>query len=77
VARADLPPLYFYAPEDLVIRKLLWYQQGGEGSTRQWRDVVSILKTSTLDTERLLGFARQQRLDKLLRRAAADAGLSL
>jgi hypothetical protein len=71
VARPDLPPLYFYAPEDLVIRKL----QGGEGSTRQ--DVVSILKTSTLDADRLLCFARQQRLDELLRRAAADAGLRL
>jgi hypothetical protein len=39
-------PLHFYAPEDLIIRKLMWYRAGGEQSQRQWRDVAGILRTS-------------------------------
>lgn len=28
------------APEDTVLRKLLWYREGGEVSDKQWRDIV-------------------------------------
>lgn len=57
--------LVFYAAEDLVVRKLLWYRAGGETSERQWRDVLGVLRASneTLDHE-------------LLRSAAEDAGVS-
>ena len=48
VARPELPALFFYSAEDLVVRKLLWFRAGGESSSRQWRDVVSILKTATV-----------------------------
>lgn len=34
----------FYAPEDILIRKLIWFRMGGEVSERQWRDVVGILR---------------------------------
>ena len=56
--------LYFYAPEDLVVRKLMWFRLSDETSERQWRDVLGILKT-----------ARDLDLD-LLRAAAQHAGVS-
>jgi len=34
--------LYFYAPEDLIVRKLMWFRLGAETSERQWRDVLGI-----------------------------------
>ena len=77
VSRRELPPLYFYSAEDLVIRKLLWFREGGESSSRQWRDVVSILKAADVDRERLLQFAREQSIENLLLRAASDAGMRL
>jgi hypothetical protein len=43
---ASVAPLHFYAPEDLIIRKLMWYRAGGEQSQRQWRDVAGIMRTS-------------------------------
>jgi hypothetical protein len=72
-----LSPLYFYSAEDLIIRKLLWFRQGGESSALQWLDVVSILKTTRLDTGRLVRFAREQKIEELLLRAASDAGIRL
>jgi hypothetical protein len=79
VVRPDLPPLNFYSPEDLIIRKLLWYRAGNESSARQWRDVVSILKVcaENLDRPALLASALDQRMTDLLDRAVADAGTSL
>ncbi len=77
--RNDLPPLYFYSAEDLVIRKLMWFRAGREASARQWRDVVGILKASgpTLDRTYLVTAARERTVDDLLIRAAGDAGLDL
>jgi hypothetical protein len=77
VARPNLSPLYFYSAEDLVVRKLLWYRSGGESSSRQWRDVVSILKTAPVDVSLVLRRAREQNVDDLLSRAADEADLSL
>ncbi|HEX8251877.1 MAG TPA: hypothetical protein VF846_01925 [Thermoanaerobaculia bacterium] len=34
----------FYAPEDILIRKLLWFRLGGEQSERQWRDIIGIIR---------------------------------
>ena len=38
--------LFVKSAEDTVLRKLLWYREGGEVSDRQWRDVVSVLRIS-------------------------------
>lgn len=75
VARPDLEPLFFYAAEDLIIRKLLWFRQGGESSSRQWRDVVSMLKTTSVDFNLLQRLAREQNIDELVSRAADEAGV--
>jgi hypothetical protein len=38
--------LFVKSPEDTVLRKLLWYRDGGEVSTKQWRDIVEVLRVS-------------------------------
>lgn len=75
--RADVGRLFFYSAEDLIIRKLLWFRAGGEQSSRQWRDVTSLLKAAPLDTSALLSRAREQCVNDLLLRAAGETGLKL
>lgn len=67
--------LVLKAPEDTVIRKLLWYRLGGEVSDRQWRDVVSVLRISRarLDDDYLSSWSGRLGLQELLQRARADA----
>ena len=67
--------LVLKAPEDTVVRKLLWYRLGGEVSDRQWRDVVSVLRISAahLDGHYLDAWAERLGLRELLRRARANA----
>jgi len=66
--------LWIKAPEDSILRKLLWYEAGGQVSDRQWRDVQGILRVSAahLDTEYLQLWAQQLGLDTLLARARAS-----
>jgi hypothetical protein len=38
--------LFLKSPEDTVLRKLLWYRDGGAVSEKQWRDLVEVLRIS-------------------------------
>jgi hypothetical protein len=71
--RADGSELYVKSPEDTVLRKLLWYQAGGEVSSTQWRDVVEVLRVSgpLLDRTYLAEWAGRLHIDDLLTRAEA------
>jgi hypothetical protein len=55
--RRQIAHLHFYAPEDLIVRKLMWYRTGGEQSERQWRDVAGILRVSKEQID--FGYLRQ------------------
>lgn len=68
--------LWIKSPEDTVLRKLLWYRQGGEISNKQWRDVVEVLRIcgAQIDREHLDTWAPRLQLRKLLERARSDAG---
>lgn len=35
---------YVASAEDILLAKLVWYQQGGEVSERQWRDALGVVK---------------------------------
>jgi hypothetical protein len=69
--------LYFASPEDVVLHKLGWYQEGGSVSDRQWSDVIGILSVqeSRLDFIYLRDWAIRLGLVELLDRALRDAGL--
>jgi hypothetical protein len=67
--------LWVKSPEDTVLRKLLWYRSGGEVSTTQWRDVVSVLRLSSgaLHDAYLDQWAASLGVADLLARARAEA----
>jgi Nucleotidyl transferase AbiEii toxin, Type IV TA system len=62
--------------EDQILRKLLWFRLGGEVSTRQWADVVNILRAQAgrLDLADLRVAALALGVDELLGQAMSDAG---
>jgi hypothetical protein len=63
------------SPEDTVLRKLLWYLDGGSVSDRQWRDVVEVLRVSAAELDRayLAAWAGRLHLSELLQRAVTDS----
>jgi hypothetical protein len=78
--RTTLPPdgrgLYIKSPEDTVLRKLMWFRDGGESSTSQWRDIVQVLRVSAgkLDASYLDEWAERLGVAPLLAKARAAAG---
>lgn len=77
--RTTLPPdgrgLYIKSPEDTVLRKLLWFREGGEASSSQWRDIVQVLRVSggRLDDSYLEEWAERLGVAPLLARAREAA----
>lgn len=67
--------LVLKSPEDSVLRKLLWFQAGGEQNSQQFRDVVEVLRVQrgALDESYLASWSRKLGLDALLERARAAA----
>ena len=45
--------LYAASAEDYLLRKLLWFRDGGGVSNRPWRDVLGILRVSGPGLDRL------------------------
>ncbi|RLE16972.1 MAG: hypothetical protein DRJ50_14590 [Actinobacteria bacterium] len=66
------------APDDQVLRKLRWYQLGGEVSDRQWRDVVAILMVQgdRIDRQQLLTDAQPLGLAALAARALTETDMT-
>jgi hypothetical protein len=75
VLTAEGRGLYIKSSEDSVLRKPLWFREGGEVSSTQWRDVVQILRLAvgTLDAAYLREWASQLGVQDLLARATAEA----
>lgn len=71
--------LFLKSPEDTVLRKLLWFREGGEISEKQWRDIVEVLKVSglQLNLAYLDSWARRLAIEPLLARARGDAATQL
>ncbi len=75
VVRPTGETLVVKTPEDTVLRKLLWYRQGGSISDRQWRDVVEVLRVSgaEMDHGYLMGWADRLGLTALVERARTES----
>lgn len=67
--------LYAASPEDTLLRKLVWFREGGEVSDRQWRDVLGVLRVSAigLDRQYLERWATELGVRDLLERAFDQA----
>ena len=67
--------LFVKSADDSILRKLLWYLDGGRVSERQWRDVVEILRVSraALDEAYLDSWAASLGLTAELARAREHA----
>lgn len=63
--------LWVTSPEDVILRKLDWFRDGGEVSDQQWRDILGIVRVrgDRLDLAYLETTAVDLGLDTLLRRA--------
>ncbi len=61
--------------EDIILRKLDWYRQGGGVSERQWSDVIGVLRVqaAALDFAYLEKWAALLDIETLLARARAEA----
>jgi hypothetical protein len=66
--------VWFYAPEDVIVRKLVWFRMGGEQSDRQWRDIAGLLRLpgTALDRSLLARAAADFAVGDLLERAQRD-----
>ena len=72
-------PFYFASPEDVVLNKLSWWKMGGSTSTRQWDDIVEVIKhqARTLDIKYLRESAPLVEVADSLEQAFADAGMQM
>ena len=63
--------LFVKSAEDTVLRKLLWFREGGSVSEKQWRDIVGVLRISqrTIDNAYLDTWAARLDLTQELARA--------
>ncbi len=70
-------PFYFASPEDIILNKLKWWKMGGGVSTRQWNDLVEVIKRQvhTLDIIYLRQSAPFIGVADILEQAFADAGI--
>ena len=68
---------FFSTPEDIILNKLKWYQDGGGVSDRQWNDILGVLKVQgkDLDMPYLSEWAEKLNLSVLLARAIEEAGV--
>lgn len=67
--------IWVASAEDTVLQKLLWYRQGGEVMSSQWRDVLGVLRLApSLDQEYLRRWVGPLGIDDLLSLACEEAG---
>ena len=69
--------LVFSSPEDIILRKLVWYHSGGRISERQWSDVLGVFKvqSESLDHAYLELWAAKLGVSDLLEKAFKDSGV--
>ena len=69
-------PFSVASPENMIINKLEWYEMGGRVSTRQWNDILGMLRAQehVLDMAYLDHWASTLGLKNILEDALVEAG---
>ncbi len=67
--------VYVATAEDTILAKFLWFRQGGEVSTKQWADILGVIKIrrDVLDKAYLREHAQKLEVLTLLERALAES----
>lgn len=70
-------PFYFATPEDIILHKLSWWKIGGGTSTRQWNDIVEVIRhqAGILDISYLRQSAPHVGVIDILEQALTNAGI--
>ena len=70
-------PLRIASAEDAILTKLEWFEMGGRTSTRQWSDILGIMRQQgdNLDHTYMRQWADVLRVRDMLEKALAEAGL--
>jgi len=68
---------YFAAPEDIIIAKLKWFEQGNRVSERQWLDIMGVIKVQgkNLDIQYLKIWSQKLGFLNLLEKAFDESGI--
>lgn len=68
---------YFSSPEDIIIAKLRWFEQGNRISERQWLDILGVIKVQgeKLDIRYLKTWSQELGLFELLEKALDESGI--
>lgn len=77
--RVEIRPgqvIHIHPPEDILLQKLRWFRKGDGVSDRQWRDIISIIRTQgeRLDRPYLVANAPAVDVESLLSRALEEGG---
>ena len=70
---------YFSVPEDIIIAKLQWFEQGNKVSERQWLDIIGVIKVQgeNLDIGYLEAWSKKIGLFIMLKKAFHEGGIIL
>jgi len=71
LGQTEQEAFFFVSSEDIILLKLLWYEQGGRASEKQWNDILGVLVTQKqrLDLEYLKNWAKTLAVLDLLENA--------
>jgi len=71
LGHTDQDKFRFVSPEDIVLLKLVWYEQGQRVSEKQWNDILGVIATQqrNLDYNYLEYWAKMLQVQKLLVKA--------
>lgn len=74
----EKPSIYMLIPEDVVLSRLVWYQQTGATADDQWNDIIGLLKIQapTLNLRYLRETSMTLHVEKLLKQGLVDAGIN-
>jgi hypothetical protein len=77
ILEAGTRPVRIASAEDAILTKLEWFEMGGRSSTRQWHDILGIMRQqgAVLDVPYLAQWADVLGVRALLEQALVEAGL--